>query len=279
MRARQFGAAGPQVPVIGIGTWNMEGDDRGQALAAIRRALDLGMVHVDTAELYGNGEVERIVAEAIAGRRDQVYLVSKVLPRNASYAGTIKACEASLRRLATNRIDCYLLHWREDQPIGEAFRAFEALVAQGKIRSWGVSNFDDRDLAEALTIVGANRPGHALVCNQVMYHLDERAIEHGVGPWCEQHGVALVAYSPLGSAGGFPSRGLAPIAERLGATPRQVALAFLARGPTSFVIPKSSDPRHVEELAGADRVELDAAAIAAIDAAFPLRPWRGLPTT
>ncbi|HEX3765503.1 MAG TPA: aldo/keto reductase [Kofleriaceae bacterium] len=303
MRARRFGSAGPEVPVVGIGTWNMELDDRAAAIAAIRRALDLGLVHVDTAELYGSGKVERMVGEAIAGRRDQVFLVSKVLPRHATYAGTIKACEASLARLATDRLDAYLLHWREGLPLADTFRAFDDLVGQGKILRWGVSNFDDADLAEALAVVGPRRADRQLVCNQVLYHLGERAIEHGVVPWCEQHGVAVVAYSPLGSRGGFPaSRALDAIAGRLGATPRQVALAFLARRPSSaarpgvrtptappagrgatppvgstFVIPKSSQARHVDELAGADAVALDADAVAAIEAAFPLRPWRGLP--
>jgi diketogulonate reductase-like aldo/keto reductase len=304
MRARRFGSAGPEAPVIGIGTWNMELDDRGGAIAAIRRALDLGMVHVDTAELYGAGKVERMVGEAIAGRRDQVFLVSKVLPRHASYAGTIKACEASLARLGTDHLDAYLLHWREELPLAEAFRAFDELVRQGKIRRWGVSNFDDADLEEALAVVGPRRADTQLTCNQVLYHLGERAIEHRVVPWCEQRGVAVVAYSPLGSRGGFadsraldPTGGSAPrpagqavgvptprlasldgVARRLGATPRQVALAFLARRPGSFAIPKSSQARHVDELAGAGAVALDADAIAAIEAAFPLRPWRGLPT-
>jgi diketogulonate reductase-like aldo/keto reductase len=278
MHARPFGAGGPGVPVIGIGTWNMEHDDRSAAIAAIRRALELGMVHVDTAELYGSGQVERMVGEAIAGRRDQVFLVSKVLPRNASYDGTIKACEASLRRLGTDRLDGYLLHWRESEPLEETIRAFEALRRQGKIRSWGVSNFDDADLDEALEVLGGVRVAGQLVCNQVLYHLEERAIEHRVVPWCEDNGVAVVAYSPLGSRGGFPRRGLDGLAKQLSATPRQIALAFLARRPSTLVIPKSSQAAHVDELAGADRVARDDAAIADIEAAFPLRPWRGLPT-
>jgi diketogulonate reductase-like aldo/keto reductase len=275
MRARTFGPAGISVPVLGIGTWNMERDDRAGAIAAIRRAIELGMVHVDTAELYGHGTVETMVGEAIAGLRDRIFLVSKVLPRNATYAGTLAACEASLRRLGTDRLDGYLLHWRGDLPLAETLRAFETLRQQGKIRAWGVSNFDDDDLAEAEAIAGPGR----IACNQVLYHLGERTIEHRVVPWCAQHGVAVVAYSPFGSRGGFPvSPALGQIAARLGATPRQVALAFLTRDAQVFAIPKSSHAAHLDELAGADRVVLDDAAIAAIEAAFPLAPWRGLPT-
>jgi diketogulonate reductase-like aldo/keto reductase len=275
MRGRQFGPTGASVPVIGIGTWNMEGDDRKGAIAAIRRAVEIGMVHVDTAELYGSGKVESLVGEAIKGVRDKIFLVSKVLPRNASYAGTLRACEDSLTRLGTDHLDCYLLHWRETLPLADTFRAFETLREDGKIRAWGVSNFDDDDLREALALAG---PGK-IACNQVLYHLEERTIEHRVVPWCEKHGVAVVAYSPFGSRGGFPaSRELAEIARRLGATPRQVALAFLARRPSVFTIPKSSHTQHVDEIAGADGVVLDDDALAAIDAAFPLAPWRGLPT-
>ena len=275
MRARTFGPTGAPVPVLGIGTWNMERDDRKAAIAAIRRAIELGMVHVDTAELYGSGKVETLVGEAIAGVRDRIFLVSKVLPRNATYTGTLRACEASLRRLGTDHLDGYLLHWREALPLAETLRAFETLREQGKIRAWGVSNFDDDDLAEAEQIAG---PGK-IACNQVLYHLGQRTIEHRVLPWCAQHGVAVVAYSPFGSRGGFPaSPALAEVARRLGATPRQVALAFLTRHASVFAIPKSSHAAHVDELAGADPVVLDAAAVQAIEAAFPLAPWRGLPT-
>lgn len=275
MQSRPFGPTGSPVPVLGIGTWNMEGDDRRAAIAAIRRAVDLGMVHVDTAELYGSGVVETLTGEALAGLRDRVFLVSKVLPRNASYTGTLRACEASLRRLRTDHLDCYLLHWREELPLAETFRAFETLREQGKILSWGVSNFDDADLAEALALVG---PGK-IACNQVLYHLGQRDIEHRIVPWCEQHGAAVVAYSPLGSRGGFrETPALTQIARRIGASPRQVALAFLARHPSMFVIPKSSNTAHIDELAGADRVVLDAAAMEALEAAYPLGRWRGLPT-
>lgn len=276
MRAHRLGAGGPSVPVIGLGTWNLERDDRARAIGAIRRAIELGMAHIDTAEMYGSGEAEALVGEAIAGLRDRVFLVSKVLPEHATYAGTLRACEASLRRLGTDHLDCYLLHWREDRPLAETFRAFETLHAQGKIRAWGVSNFDDQDLTEALALVG---PGK-IACNQVLYHLGERTIEHRVLPWCARHGVAVVAYSPLGGSGGWVTRrALTEVARRLDATPRQVALAYLTRRPRTFAIPKTSRPEHVTELAGADRVVLDDDAIAAIEAAFPLGPWRGLATS
>jgi diketogulonate reductase-like aldo/keto reductase len=280
MQQRQLGSLvhSVPVPVYGIGTWNMESQPR-ESVAAIRRALELGMTHVDTAEMYGGGTVEAIVGEAIAGKRDGVFLVSKVLPSNASATGTVRACEASLKRLGTDHLDIYLLHWRGSHPLADTIAAFEKLREQGKIRAWGVSNFDDDDLAEALAIAGPDK----IACNQVLYHLEERAIEHRVIPWCEQHGVAVVAYSPLGN-GDFPTVSspggivLAQIAKRLDATTRQVALAFLTRRTSVFAIPKSSSAAHVAELAGADRVVLDAAAISAIEAAFPLARWRGLPT-
>jgi len=266
MRTRRFGSL--ELPVIGLGTWQMERDDRASAIAAIRRAIEIGLTHIDTAEMYGNGRVETMVGEAIAGQRDRIFLTTKVLPSNASYAGTKKACEASLRRLRTDHVDLYLLHWRGSHRLDETFRAFAELVSEGKIRAWGVSNFDDDDLAEAVAIA---RPA----CNQVLYHLDERSIEHRVIPWCERQEIAVVAYSPFGS-GRFREAKLAPIAQRLGATPRQVALAYLTRRSSVFAIPKSSQPAHVDELAR--EVKLDADAIASIEAAFPLGKWRGLPT-
>jgi diketogulonate reductase-like aldo/keto reductase len=262
-----------EVPVIGIGTWQMERDDPKLAVAAIRRALELGMTHVDTAEMYGNGIVESLVGEAIADRRDRVFLTSKVLPKNAAYDSVLLACEASLKRLGTDHLDLYLLHWRGETPLAETFRAFETLREQGKIRAYGVSNFDDEDLAEAYAIVGAGK----LACNQVLYHLAERSIEHRVMPWCAKHGVAVVGYSPFGSRGRFPkSVALETIGKRIGATPRQIALAFLSRD--AFAIPKSSQPAHVDELAAAGTVTLDDAALAAIDSAFARPTWRGLPS-
>src|SRR5262245_53045641 len=182
---RQLGTTGRLVSVFGQGTWKMERDDRQSAIAAIRRGLDLGLSHVDTAELYGMGEVEELLASALEGRRDEVFLVSKVLPQNASHAGTIKSCESSLRRLNTDRLDCYLLHWPGPHPLGETLRAFEDLKREGKIRSYGVSNFDLDDLEEAVELAGSGK----IACNQVLYHLGERAIEHQLVARCAELGV------------------------------------------------------------------------------------------
>ena len=277
MRHRQFGQHGPQVPVIGQGTWYIDHGDRKTAVAALRRGIDLGMTHIDTAEMYGDAEL--VVAEAIAGRREEIFLVSKVLPSNASRRGTIIACERSLARLKTDRLDCYLLHWRGSYPLEETAAAFEQLVSAGKIRSWGVSNFDTGDLEEMLAVAGEGK----IACNQVLYHLQERAIEHAVMPWCKQHGVAVVAYSPFGH-NDFPSprsKGgevLQKIAQAHGATPRQVALSFLTREPYLFAIPKASTPEHAAENAGAGDLVLSKDEIAAIDRAFPRGPKpRSLP--
>ena len=192
LRKQKFGNDGPDVSVIGQGTWYLDRGDRKSAVAALRRGIDLGMTHIDTAEMYGDAEL--VIAEAIAGKRDDLFLVSKVLPSNASRRGTITACERSLKRLKTDRLDCYLLHWRGSYPLQDTVAAFDELIAAGKIRSWGVSNFDTDDLNELLAVAGKGR----IACNQVLYHLQERAIEHAVIPWCEQHGVAVVAYSPFG---------------------------------------------------------------------------------
>ncbi len=256
----------------------MEGAAAG--VAALRRGLDLGLNHIDSAEMYGAGAAEQLVGKAIAGRRDEVFLVSKVLPNNASLQGTLAACERSLANLRTDRLDCYLLHWRGSVALEETLGAFEKLVRQGKIASWGVSNFDAQDLAEVAAICGAGHPA----CNQVLYHLQERAIEHAVLPWCREHGCALVAYTPFGQSPGIfsgrsrPGQVLEDIAAAHGATPRQVALRFLLRHPEVFVIPKASAVAHVEENAGAAALELSDADIAAIEAAFPLgKAPRGLP--
>jgi len=265
MQQRSFGTTSRDVAIVGQGTWQIDGD-RAAAVTALRRGLDAGMTHIDTAEMYGDAEL--LIAEAIAGRRDEVFLVSKVLPSNAGRASVIKACERSLTRLKTDRLDCYLLHWRGRVPLAETIAAFEDLVKVGRILSWGVSNCDADDLGEVLEIAG---PGK-LACNQVLYHLEERGIEHEVLPWCEKHGVALVGYSPFGS-GSFPAanspggRVLAKVASKHGATARQVALAWLAR--RTFVIPKASNPAHAVDNAGAGSLKLDASDVAAIDTAFP----------
>ncbi len=277
---RTFGNTRRRVAAIGQGTWNIEQSAADSAIAALRRGLDLGLTHIDTAEMYGSGASESLIAKAIAGRRDEVFLVSKVLPGNASKRGTLAACEQSLARLGTDRLDCYLLHWRGAHSLQETIAAFDALTRAGKILSWGVSNFDVPDLDEVAAIAG---PGHP-ACNQVLYHLQERAIEHAVLPWCRAHGAAVVAYTPFGqSTTAFDARTkqgrvLAEIAKGHEATARQVALRFLLRHPEMFVIPKASDVGHVVENAATNALELSDAELARIDAAFPRgKPRRGLP--
>ena len=277
MKQQKFGSGGPDVSVIGQGTWYLDRGDRKAAVAALRRGIDLGMTHIDTAEMYGDAEL--VIADAIEGQRDKLFLVSKVLPSNASRRGTIVACERSLKRLKTDRLDCYLLHWRGSYPFEETVAAFDQLVQAGKIRSWGVSNFDVDDLDELLDVAGEG----AIACNQVLYHLQERAIEHAVIPWCEQHGVAVVAYSPFGHDD-FPSarsKGgevLQKIADAHKASARQVALAFLTRAPSVLAIPKASNASHAADNAGAGDLKLADNEIAALDRAFPRGPKpRGLP--
>jgi diketogulonate reductase-like aldo/keto reductase len=277
MELRQFGNTEREVSVIGQGTWQIDGGQRTTRIAALRRGLELGMTHIDTAEMYG--EAESIVGEAIEGRRQEVFVASKVLPENASRQGTIAACERSLARLKTEYLDCYLLHWRGSYPLEETVEAFERLRASEKILSWGVSNFDVKDLEDLRDVTDIR----LVACNQVLYHLKERAIEHRVLPWCEKRGVSIVAYSPFGH-GQFPGpdtregRLLAEIAAAHGATPRQVALRFLVRQPSVFAIPKASSPVHAEENAGAGDLRLTKAEIARIDRAFPLgSPPRELP--
>jgi diketogulonate reductase-like aldo/keto reductase len=277
MKSKPFGKNGPAVSAIGQGTWYLDRGDRKKAIAALQRGIELGMTHIDTAEMYGDAEL--VIADAIAGKRDEVFLVSKVLPSNASRRGTITACERSLKRLKTDRLDCYLLHWRGPSPLSDTVAAFEELKRAGKIRSWGVSNFDADDLDEILAVSGEGK----IACNQVLYHLRERAIEHAVIPWCERHGVAVVAYSPFGhndfpapaSAGG---KLLAKIANAYRATPRQVALSFLTRESQVFTIPKAADAEHAADNAAAGQLTLGKEEIAALDAAFPRGPKpRSLP--
>jgi diketogulonate reductase-like aldo/keto reductase len=268
VRQEKFGG-GPDVSVIGQGTWYIDRGDRAAATAALRHGLDLGLTHIDTAEMYDDAEL--VVADAVQGRRDEVFLVSKVLPSNASRRGTIKACERSLKRLGTDRLDCYLLHWRGQTPLAETVAAFEELKAAGKIRAWGVSNFDADDLAAVAKVADKG----AIACNQVLYHLQERAIEHRVIPWCEQNSVAVVAYSPFGH-NDFPGarspagQVLARIAAAHDATPRQVALAFLTRRPSVFTIPKASSAAHAADNAAAGSLQLSADEQAEIDRACPL---------
>jgi len=268
MKSHPFGKGGPDVSVIGQGTWYLDRGDRKAAVAALQRGIELGMTHIDTAEMYGDAEL--VIADAISGKRDEVFLVSKVLPSNASRRGTITACERSLKRLKTDRLDCYLLHWRGSYPLSGTVAAFEELKRAGKIKSWGVSNFDADDLDEILEVSGEGR----IACNQVLYHVKERAIEHAVIPWCQRHGVAVVAYSPFGH-NDFPSPQskaggvLQKIAASHNATPRQVALAYLARETTVFAIPKAASAEHAAENAAAGDLTLCASEIAALDAAFP----------
>lgn len=277
---RIFGPTGRQVATVGQGSWRSDHATPAAAIAALRRGLDLGMTHIDTAEMYGTGGgAEKLVGAAIEGRRDQVFLVSKVLPNHASKRGVLAACEQSLARLRTDRLDCYLLHWRGSHPLEQTIAAFETLVRDGKILHWGVSNFDVDDLDEVVALAGTGHP----VCNQVLYHLQERAIEHAVLPWCAKHGTALVAYTPFGERPKLfesdhrQGRVLHEIAAAHRATARQVALAFLLRHAHSFVIPKAAASAHVTENAGAASLRLTEADAARIDAAFPRGKPRGLP--
>ena len=278
MKTRSFGPEQSGVSVIGQGTWNLELAPRAEAVKTLQRGIALGMTHIDTAEMYGSGHAEALTGEAIAGKRGEVFVVSKVLPSNASRKGTIAACERSLKALKTDYLDCYLLHWRGSYPLEDTFAAFEELKAAGKIRSWGVSNFGTEDLDEALAVVGKGK----IACNQVLYHLRERAIEHAVIPWCEKNNVAVVAYSPFGQMAS-PSlstpggKMLAEIANARDATPRQVTLAFLTRRKNVLAIPKASKVAHAEENAGAGGLELTAKEIELIDKAFPLGRSKSLP--
>ena len=270
MKQRKFGN-GPSVSVIGQGTWYLDRGDRKAAAAALRHGIELGMTHIDTAEMYGDAEL--VIADAIAGQRDELFLVSKVLPSNASRRGTITACERSLKRLNTDRLDCYLLHWRGSYSLSETVAAFEDLVRAGKIRSWGVSNFDADDLDELLAVAGEGK----IACNQVLYHLKERAIEHAVIPWCERHGVAVVAYSPFGHNDFPPPRSkpgevLDKIARAHAATARQVALAFLTRSESVFAIPKAASVEHAADNAAAGKLTLSDSEIEMLDKAFPRGP-------
>ncbi len=260
---------GETVPALGQGTWYM-GERRADAAGeadALRLGIDLGMTLIDTAEMYANGGAETVVAQAIAGQRDKVFIVSKVLPSNASRTGTIAACERSLKRLGTEPIDLYLLHWRGGHPVAETVAAFDTLRAAGKIRYWGVSNLDTDDMEELTGVPG----GGACASNQVLYHVGSRGIEYDLLPWCERHGMPVMAYSPLGHDVRrlLRSQALQAVAVRHDATPAQVAIAWTMRGGHAISIPKAADPDHVRQNAAAVDLVLTSADLAEIDAAHP----------
>ena len=272
IRNKKFGWANIEIPVLGQGTWMIEGDQlqERKAIEALRLGLDLGLSHIDTAEMYGNGRAEELVGEAISTRRSEVFLVSKVLPQNASYKGTLKACERSLKRLKTEWLDLYLLHWQGQYPIKETMRAMETLVDQGKIRFIGVSNFDLDQIKEAEQALNH----HRLLCNQVLYHLGDRGIERHLIPYCSAQEISVVAYSPFGHSD-FPSlhskggKLLSEIASSRGRTIRQIILNFLTRNPAVFTIPKASKTQHVHENSGSTDWDLLKEDIEIIDQALP----------
>jgi diketogulonate reductase-like aldo/keto reductase len=267
--------SGESVPALGQGTWGMGEDRREHAneVAALRLGLDLGMNLIDTAEMYGDGGAEKVVAAAIAGRRDEVFLVSKVLPEHATRRGTIAACERSLKRLETDRIDLYLLHWRVgDVDLAEVVEAFTTLTGAGKIRHWGVSNFDVDDMEE----LGELANGAAVAANQVMYNLNRRGIEHDLVPWCRRRRIPIMAYSPLDQGKLARSRELGRFAQRLGTGPSRLALAWLVRQKGIIAIPKSASPDHVRENFAALEVQLGNHDLAELDRAFP-PPKRKVP--
>ncbi|GGM77203.1 hypothetical protein GCM10011609_11420 [Lentzea pudingi] len=257
--------SGETVPALGMGTWMM-GDDpdrRAQELTALRTGLDLGLTLVDTAEMYGSGASEELVGEAVAGRRDEVFLVSKVLPSNASAAGTVRACEASLRRLGTDRLDLYLLHWRGGVPLAETLDGFSALLAAGKIRHWGVSNLDLDDMREITALPGSCQT------NQILYNLSRRGPEHDLLPWHASTGMPVMAYSPVEQGRLLGAPALASVAARHGATPAQIALAWVLRLPHVNAIPKASTAEHVRENARALELRLSPDDLAELDQSFP----------
>jgi diketogulonate reductase-like aldo/keto reductase len=259
---------GEAVPAMGLGTWMMAESParRAAELAALRLGLDLGLSLIDTAELYAGGAAEELVGEAIAGRRDQVFLVSKVMPGNASRAGTVAACERSLRRLGTDRIDLYLLHWRGPHPLAETVEAFRALVRAGKIRHWGVSNLDPDDLRELLALPAR---GQEVQTDQVLYNLTRRGIELDLLPACRARGLPVMAYSPVEQGRILGHRALRRVAARRGASPAQVALAWVLRGQGVIAIPKATELAHVRENRAALELALDAGDLAELDRAFP----------
>jgi len=266
---------GEQVPALGQGTWHIgeRGADRAREAAALRLGIELGMTLLDTAEMYADGGSEEVVSQTIAGQRDKVFLVSKVYPHNATRRGTAAACERSLQRLRTDRIDLYLLHWRGSAPLAETVDEFEKLRAAGKIRHWGVSNLDVDDMQE---LMGAPS-GSACSTDQVLYNPEHRGVELDLLPWCRQRTMPLMAYSPLGQAGRLlRSPALGKVAKRHNATPAQIAIAWSLRHPHVISIPKSGADAHVRENVAAAAITLTDADLADIDAAYPL-PTRKQP--
>jgi diketogulonate reductase-like aldo/keto reductase len=259
--------SGEPVPVLGQGTWHMAEDPRRRAeeIAALRLGLDLGLRVIDTAEMYGAGAAESLVGEAIAGRRQEVFLVTKVLPDHATLRGTVAACEASLRRLRTDHIDLYLLHWRGAVPLRETVDAFRVLQRTGRIRHWGVSNFDLPDMQQLVALPH----GSAVATNQVLYNLVFRGIEWDLLPWCQAQGIPLMAYSPIEQGRVLRHPTLERIAQRHGATPAQVALAWVLRHERMIAIPKAGTPEHVRENRAALDIQLDIEDLDALDDAFP----------
>jgi diketogulonate reductase-like aldo/keto reductase len=259
--------SGERVPALGQGTWHM-GENRSHAAeeaAALRLGIDLGMTLIDTAEMYGSGGAEEVVARAANGLRDSLFIVSKVYPHNASRASVVAACERSLKRLATDRIDLYLLHWRGSIPLAETLEGFLRLQRDGKIRHHGVSNFDRAEMTQWSALNG----GDTVAADQVLYNLARRGPEWDLVPWCREHQVAIMAYTPLGTGGMLGNRALAEIARRRDATPAQIALAWLLRQDSTIVIPKASRPEHVRENRGALDVALTKEDLTALDRAFP----------
>lgn len=258
---------GEAVPALGLGTWGMgeRATARADEVAALHFGLDLGMALIDTAEMYGDGGAEEVVGEAIAGRRDAVFLVSKVLPSNASRRATVAACERSLRRLGTDRIDLYLLHWRGGTPLAETVAAFADLRRDGKIRHWGVSNLDLADMRELVAAPG----GGDVATNQVLYNLTRRGIEHDLLPWCRERRIPVMAYSPIEQGRMLAQPALKAVAGRHGATPAQVALAWLTRQDGLIVIPKAARIAHLRENRAAVGLRLSKADLAELDRAFP----------
>jgi diketogulonate reductase-like aldo/keto reductase len=262
---------GESVPAFGLGTWHM-GEDPGRAAAetaAIKLGIELGMMLIDTAEMYGNGAAEEIVAEAAAGLRDRLFIVSKVLPYNASQKGVVEACERSLKRLKTDRIDLYLLHWRGSVPLAETLAGFARLQRDGKIRHHGVSNFSTEDMQEWVGLANGSTGGETVASNQILYNLARRGPQWELIPWCRERGIPIMAYSPLDEGRIVGNRALREVALRHGASAAQVALAWLLRQDGMIVIPKATREEHVRDNRRAADLALDAADLAVIDRAFP----------